>query len=215
MSGRDSRLDGEGRAELLSSSRLADATPHSAASRRSVHLLDVFQGFCAMSRTQIQAAVDRMEMARSRVKDFTSDLKSDEWFWSPAEFTTHIAWQIGHLAVSEYNLCLRRVRGRTKEDETLIPDSFIEYFKLGSQPVAGSVNYPPIAEIVRVFDAVHAQAMKELSALSDEDLDVPVEQPHPIFKTKLGSVDYASGHEYVHNGQIGLLRRLMGKPALR
>lgn len=168
-----------------------------------------------MSRTLLQAAVDRFTMAHRRVKDFTDDLTPDEWFWHPAEYVTHIAWQVGHLAVSDYNLCLRRLRGRTKEDEALIPNAFIEHFKLGSQPVAGSVNYPAIAEIKRVFDAVHTQALKELAALSDEELDVPVDPPHPIFKTKLGAVDYASGHDLVHNGQIGLLRRLMGKPALR
>lgn len=168
-----------------------------------------------MSRTHLQAAVDRIEMARRRVKEFTADLTADEWFRHPAEFTTHVAWQVGHLAVSQYNLCLRRLRGRTKEDMTLIPDSFIEHFKLGSRPVAGAENYPPIAEIKRVFDAVHAQTLQELSALTDEELDVPVEQPHPVFKTKLGAVDYAPSHEMVHVGQIALLRRLMGKPALR
>jgi DinB superfamily len=168
-----------------------------------------------MSRTRIQAAVERLEMARRRVKEFTGDLTPAEWFWQPAEYTTHVAWQVGHLAVSEYNLCLRRVRGRTQADESLIPGAFIEHFKLGSQPVAGAENYPPITEVKRVFDAVHAQALKELAALTDEDLDVPVEQPHPVFQTKLGAVDYASSHEMVHNGQIGLLRRLMGKPALR
>ena len=168
-----------------------------------------------MSRTQLEAATARLEMANRRVKDFTADLAPDEWFWHPAEYTTHIAWQVGHLAVSTYNLALRRVRGRTKADETLISDAFIEHFKLGSKPVAGADNYPPVAEIQRVYDAVHAQALQELAALSDEDLNVPVEQPHPLFKTKLGAVDYASGHELIHNGQIGLLRRLMGKPALR
>lgn len=168
-----------------------------------------------MSRTQLQAAVERLAMARRRVKEFTDDLTPDQWFWRPAEFTTHVAWQVGHVAVSEYNLCLRRLRGRTKEDETLIPDAFIEHFKLGSQPLAGAENYPPIAEIQRVLDAVHAQTLKELATLSDEELDVPVEQPHPVFKTKLGAVDYAPSHEMVHAGQIALLRRLMGKQALR
>jgi len=168
-----------------------------------------------MSRTQLQSAVDRLEMAHRRIKEFTDDLTPAEWFWHPAEFTTHVAWQVGHLAVSEYNLCLRRLRGRTKEDETLLPDAFIEHFKLGSQPAADPADYPPIAEIKRVRDAVHAQMLKELSTLSDEALDVPVEQPHPVFKTKLGAVDYAPSHEMVHVGQIALLRRLMGKPALR
>jgi uncharacterized damage-inducible protein DinB len=168
-----------------------------------------------MSRTQVQAALDRLKLAHSRIHDFTADLSPEEWFWHPAEFITHAAWQVGHLAVSDYNLCLRRVRGRTQEDESLISDAFIEHFKLGSQPVAGAENYPPLAEIQRVFAAVHAQAIKELSAMTDEELNVPVEQPHPVFKTKLGSVEYASSHDMVHNGQIGLLRRLMGKAALR
>src|SRR3990170_2883816 len=104
-----------------------------------------------MSRTHLTAAVERMEMARRRTKEFIGDLTPDEWFWHPAEFTTHIAWQIGHLAVSQYNLCLRRVRGRTDADETLMPEAFIEHFKLGSRPAAGAENYPPLAEIQRVF----------------------------------------------------------------
>jgi hypothetical protein len=154
-------------------------------------------------------------MAHGRVHDFTKDLTPDEWFWHPAEFTTHVAWQVGHLAVSTYNLCLRRLRGRTQEDESLISDAFIEYFKLGSKPVAGAETYPPIAEIQRVYDAVHAQSLKELAVLNDAELDIPVEQPHPVFKTKLGAIDYAPSHEMIHAGQIALLRRLMGKPALR
>jgi uncharacterized damage-inducible protein DinB len=169
----------------------------------------------AMSRARLPRAIEQIEFVRRRVKDYVKDLTPEEWFWHPAEFTTHVAWQIGHLAVSQYNLCLRRVRGRTKEDETLIPDAFIEHFKLGSQPVAGAENYPPLEDIKRVFDAVHAQVLAELGKLTDEELDVPVEQPHPTFKTKLGAVEYAPSHELIHNGQIGLLRRLMGKPALR
>jgi hypothetical protein len=168
-----------------------------------------------MSRARLDRAIEQLEFTRRRVKDYVADLTPDEWFWHPAEYVTHAAWQIGHLAVSQYNLCLRRVRGRTKDDESLISDEFIEHFRLGSQPQAGAENYPPIAEIQRVFDAVHAQAVAELGKLTDEELDVPVEQPHPAFKTKLGSVEYSPGHELVHNGQIGLLRRLMGKPALR
>jgi uncharacterized damage-inducible protein DinB len=183
--------------------------------RRTLSALDSAGGRNAVSRAQLQAAVDRLEMAHRRVKDFTDDLAPDEWFWHPAEFMTHVAWQVGHLAVSTYNLCLRRLRGRTQEDESLIPEAFIEHFKLGSKPVAGAEKYPPIAEIQRVYDAVHAQLLQELAALADEDVDVPVEQPHPVFKTKLGAVDYAPSHEMVHIGQIALLRRLMGKPALR
>lgn len=44
-----------------------------------------------MSRTQLDAALDRLKLAHGRIHDFTRDLAADEWFWSPAEFTTHIS----------------------------------------------------------------------------------------------------------------------------
>jgi hypothetical protein len=54
-----------------------------------------------------------------------------------------------------------------------------------------------------------------LAARTDDELDVPVEQPHPVFKTKLEAIEYNPPHELVHAGQIALLRRMMGKPPLR
>ena len=101
------------------------------------------------------------------------------------------------------------------EDEPLISDAFIDAFKLGSMPVAGRKNNPPLEEIQRVFDAVHHQALTELPMVDDAELDNPTDPPHPAFKTKLGAIDFSSQHELVHAGQIAMLRRLMGKPPLR
>jgi hypothetical protein len=167
------------------------------------------------SASRLETAIDRLCFSRLYTSRFLSGLTDDEWFWSPIEFTTHVAWQVGHVAVSQYNLCLRRVRGRISGDEKIIADSFIEAFKLGSQPAADPADNPPLNEIRRVFDAVHQQALSELATRSEAELDVPVEQPHPVFKTKLEAVEYAPSHELVHAGQIALLRRLMGKPSLR
>ena len=167
------------------------------------------------SANRLETAIDRIRFSRLYTSRFLAGLPDEEWFWCPHEFTTHIGWQVGHIALAQYNLCLRRVRGRTAEDEALVSDSFIEAFKLGSQPVADPTKNPPLPEIRRVFDAVQQQAIDELSRRSEAELDVPVEQPHPAFKTKLAAVEYAPQHELVHAGQIALLRRLMGKPALR
>jgi hypothetical protein len=167
------------------------------------------------SNLRLATAIDRIKFARQYTRRFLTGLSDQEWFWCPSELTTHIAWQVGHVAVSQYNLCLRRVRGRTAEDETLIPDHFIEVFKLGSTPDPDPQNNPSLAEIRQVFDAVEQQVVTELATREDEDLDVPVEQPHPVFKTKLEAVEYAPQHELVHAGQIALLRRMMGKPPLR
>ena len=101
-----------------------------------------------------------------------------------------MAWQVGHIAVAEYSLCLRRVRGRTKADESLISDAFIEAFKLGSKPVAEPEKNLPLEEIRRVFDAVHQQSVDELAGRSDAELDEPLAEPHPRFKTKLEAVEF-------------------------
>ncbi len=167
------------------------------------------------SISRIELALDRIRASRNFTQSFLKDLTAAEWYWSPAELTTHVAWQVGHLAVAQYNLCLRRIRDRTTADEALIPDGYLDAFKLGSQPAADRAKVPPLDEINRVFEAVYQQALAELAGHSDAEFDQPVEQPHPVFKTKLGAIEWCSQHELVHAGQIALLRRLMGKPPLR
>ena len=121
-------------------------------------------GVQIMSSTlRLTTAIDRIKFSRQYTKRFLAGLSDEEWFWCPSELTTHIAWQVGHVAVSQYNLCLRRVRGRTTADETLIPDRFIEVFKLGSTPDPVPANNPTLAEIRRVFDAVEQQVVTELA----------------------------------------------------
>jgi hypothetical protein len=167
------------------------------------------------SESRLDLAINRMRGSRLFTQQFLSDLTDAEWYWSPPQFTTHIAWQVAHIAVAEYNLCLRRVRGRTAADESLVSDAFIEAFKQGSKPVAELDKNPPLDEIRRVFEAVHEQSIGELSGRSEAELDGPLTEPHPRFKTKLGAVEFSPLHEMVHAGQIAMLRRLMGKPPLR
>ncbi len=164
---------------------------------------------------RLEAAIERLRRSRIVTRQFLSDLSPEEWFWSPPEHTTHVAWQVGHVAVAQYNLCLKRVRGRTTEDEALVSDAFMDAFKLGSKPLTGAQHNLPLEEIRRVFDAVHHQALTELPLVDNAELDTPVEPAHPAFKTKLGAIEFSSQHELVHAGQIAMLRRLMGKAPLR
>ncbi len=164
-----------------------------------------------MARDRIQKAIERIEFSRAYTKQFLSDLTDEEWFWTPPGFVTHIAWQVAHVAASQYSLCLLRVRGHWESDDAIIPPEFFENFRIGSTPQAGAENNPPLKEIHRIFDGVQAQVLKEIADKSDEQLNVPVDKPHPAFDTLLGAVEYSPQHELVHAGQIALLRRLMGK----
>jgi hypothetical protein len=168
-----------------------------------------------MSRTRLQIALDQLDIARRYTKALLEGLTPDEWFWHPSGLTTHIAWQVAHISIAQYALCLMRVRGKAEADESLIPGSYMKRFGRGSVPAAGAENNPPLEEIQRAFDAVHRQSLAELAEQCDKELDIPVEPPHPMFKTKLEAVSFAPMHELVHAGQIGMLRRQMGKPPLR
>jgi hypothetical protein len=167
------------------------------------------------TRERLSAAIARLEFSRKYTWRLLDDLNPEEWFWTPAQFTTHIAWQVAHLTVSQYRLCLERQRGRELGDESFMPLSFYEAFKVGSAPVAGATNNPPLDEIRQRFDMVFERSIAELSQRTDADVDVPTEPFHPAFQTKLAAVEWSAAHEMLHSGQIGMLRRLMGKPTLR
>jgi hypothetical protein len=157
----------------------------------------------------------RIEFARNYSLMLLQDLSDDEWFWTPADFTTHVAWQVGHLAMSEYGLTLFRQRGRQDVDSELMSGKFRKLFMRGTEPQPECDAYPPPAEIRQVLDRVHNQMRAEIADFDGDGLDDPVEAPHAAFATRYGALLFAGDHEMLHAGQIGLLRRLMGKPPLR
>ena len=163
----------------------------------------------------IPELVDQLTNARKYTENFLDNTDVDDWFRMPSEGVTHVAWQVGHAAIAEYGLALKRVRGRKPEDADLVSDEFLALFGKGSVPDADTNKYPTAAEIRAVFDRVHLQTIEELQSLSEEVLNEPTDPPHPMFKTKRGAIQWCANHELLHAGQIALLRRLLGKEWLR
>jgi uncharacterized damage-inducible protein DinB len=98
-------------------------------------------------------------------------------------------------------------------DSAIVSDQFLELFKMGAVPHADRGIYPTVDDIRKTFDAVHNQALTELVDRSDEELQTPIDPSRPD-RTKLAGLFWNSEHEFLHAGQIGMLRRLMGKPPL-
>lgn len=167
------------------------------------------------SRTRIQIATDQIEFARRYSLQLIESFEDSEWFQQPGEGVTHLAWQVGHLAMAQYALTMIRLRGKLPEDAEFISSDFFKTFKKGTTPADDATQYPSPQEIRQVFDQVHARALKELAGYCDDELDVKLPEPHAVFDTKLGSVFFCSAHELIHAGQIGLLRRLLGKDPIR
>lgn len=159
--------------------------------------------------TRLEMAVGQIIAAREYAQSYIEAILPEEWFRQPSEGVTHLAWQVGHLAVAEYSLALRRIRGEHPDDEKFISGEFRELFGRGSTPVADPHLYPEPTEIRLTLEAVHVKFLELTATMTDAQLDEPTE-PHRFFNTKLGALLWCARHETYHVGQIALVRRLLG-----
>ena len=162
--------------------------------------------------TRIAAFIDALVFARGYTVPLLETIPESDWFIMPAGCPSHVAWQVGHLAFAEARLVVERVGGRPEVGGGVLPDEFIRLFARNSVPDASPANHPSPAEIRRVLDRVHDAALKMLRDTADDDLETLVQgSPHRFCRTKADFARWVSHHEFLHSGQIGLIRRMLGK----
>src|SRR5262249_42091120 len=117
--------------------------------------------------SRLKLATEQIVFARNYTIWLLDNTKTADWCRQPAEGVTHIAWQVGHLAMAEYRLALERIRGRRPDDGELISEDFLRLFGGQSSPDSDPTRYPGVAEIRAGFDRVHQQTLHELESLDD------------------------------------------------
>ncbi|MFK7819665.1 MAG: DinB family protein [Planctomycetaceae bacterium] len=163
----------------------------------------------------LQAAIAQIDWARRYTLELLEATPHDVWFEMPNGSPTHIAWQVGHLTVSQYGLCMFRIRGRNPEDLDLIPSPFRKAYARSSTPKADASVQPSPDELLERMHRVHELAMGELNAVDPNVLLEPVDMPYTAYPAKLGAILFCPLHEQIHSGQIGLLRRALNLTSIR
>lgn len=159
----------------------------------------------------IPLILEDLQQSRAYATYMLSHVDESLWFRQPVEGVNHIAWQVGHMTIAEYGLCLKRVRGACSgDDELLDVEEFGRLFGKGSVPLPSEHDYPTSVEILTAFKNVHEQVLREVAVLDESVLLESAGPAHPMFTTKGGSLRFSAKHEMLHVGQIGLLRRLLG-----
>ena len=166
-------------------------------------------------RTGRDQLLHQMAWTRQYTQLLLDAVPENLWYVRPAGAASHVAWQVGHLAVSQYGLMLFRQRGRTPGDLELMPGWLRKQFGRGTQPSQGSDGMPTPDELRQKLAAIHVQAMREVAGLSVETLREPIDMPYAAYPIKLGALLFCPIHESIHAGQIGLLRRLHALEPLR
>ena len=163
----------------------------------------------------LHSTIGQISFARDYTLELLKATPQELWFEVPEGLPTNIAWQAGHLAVSEYGLLMFRIRGRSPEDLDLIPGRFRKAYSRKSTPNADAATQPSPDELLERLARVHELALTELAGVDAAVLLEPVDMPYAVWPVKLGAVLFCPMHETIHAGQIGLLRRGLGLEPIR
>lgn len=138
------------------------------------------------------------------------DLTDADLLVRPVPGSNHIAWQIGHIILSEQGL----VTGQIPDAKMpALPAGFKEAH--GMDKVASDTGFATKAEYIDLFNKTRAATLAALSGLSDADLDKPTSGNMAAMAPTLGAwLILVSNHTLMHGSQFSVLRRKLGKPVL-
>ncbi len=168
----------------------------------------------------LRGAIGQIQFARQYSLQLITSIPQDRWFEIPNGLSTHLAWQVGHLAVSQYGLLMFRIRGRHPDDLELIPGKFRKAYTRQSVPSTDPLDQPSPRELIEKLETVYQRAMEVLQneILEPENGELllePIDLPYAGYPNKLGAILFCPLHEHIHAGQIGVIRRSLGMEPIR
>ena len=136
-----------------------------------------------------------------------SDFLDSDWTFTPERGGNHATWMIAHLAFSRRTLARMLGADIAKADwEAKV------VMGVASEPAN---NYPSPGEMLEDFQETGRILDNKLTEGSAEELNKSLEKPFPDgSETVLQAVGFMYMHESYHIGQLGYIRRLLGKPSI-
>jgi hypothetical protein len=146
----------------------------------------------------------QLGVSRGILQHTVRDVSDDEARRISTPPLSPIVWQVGHLAVTNVGFMKQAGIGPMPS----LPAAYPGLFDSGS---GGPADYPPLDEVMRVFDATH-EAL--LGAVAEADLSAPNEGPMGVWNNVSELFAFSVTHRWYHIGKINSLRALLGKPRL-
>jgi len=158
----------------------------------------------------------QLDFCRQYTLSLLTDIEPELWYQAPPGAPTTIGWQVGHLAFSQYGLMLYRQRGREAGDIDLIPGWFRKQYGRGTSGDPADLSNPiSPSELLEILGRVHQTAISTVRQLPIEQFAEPTDMPYAVYPRKIGALMFCPIHESLHAGQIGVIRRMLGKAPLR
>jgi uncharacterized damage-inducible protein DinB len=124
----------------------------------------------------------------------------------PSDSCNSPVFVAAHLVESRYYIL--KILG-TKQDNPL------ERYTGSWKSIEQITEWPPLAEIQAAWTAVSDALGKRLAAITTAELDTPITTDMPLeTRTTLGMLVFLVQHDSYHVGQLSLLRKYSGLPAM-
>jgi hypothetical protein len=147
----------------------------------------------------------RFRFNESLINMVTDKFDAEDWAAAPETGGNNPIWILGHITTSRRCL-LRQLRIEVPEE------SWERFFGMGSQ-LKDPGAYPSPASLDEHFRNAGAALTKRLGNLTIDEADAPMGTTFPDGSNTIGKgAHFLYFHEVYHLGQIGLLRRMRGKP---
>ena len=157
------------------------------------------------AKNQLLAQYNLHNVLFNNVTVDISDEESEKVLVAPMNT---VKWLAGHLVWGQGGLA--RMAG-IKMDIAWLP----LYDTQSRAPIPVGIKTPAMDEIKAAWNQYAGAIEEGLSNLPDEALNSPVEFPLPQFKTLEGLWAFINHHQAYTIGQIGILRRGLGKEAMK
>jgi hypothetical protein len=137
-----------------------------------------------------------------------ADINEEESNIRLAPAINNVKWLAGHLVWGQLGLA----RMGNVPVEIAWTDHYNTQLKT---PPGPEVKVPSLDEIKAAWNQYAAAIRAGLENLPDEVLNSPVEFPMPAFRTVEGLWTFINHHQAYTIGQVGILRRALGKDAMK
>lgn len=136
------------------------------------------------------------------------DINEEEAGVRLVEIMNNVKWLAGHLVWGQ--------TGLARIANVPIDIVWIDHYNTQiPNPPGPEIKVPSLQEIKDTWNRVTPSIREGLEKLTEEALNTPVEFPMPAFRTKEGLWTFINHHQAYTIGQVGILRRGLGKEAMK
>ncbi len=154
------------------------------------------------TKTTIEQSLNISDMVMDK---YLTDLEPEAFLARPIAGMNHIAWQIGHLIISERKF----VEAAKPGVSPALPEGFAEKHAMDKHSDDNAGDFYSKDEYLALWKAQRGATRKALEGMSEEELDVPCpnEKMRSMNPTVGALFNGAGLHCLMHAGQFVAVRR--------